>query len=54
LIVVGLAAPDRRRGHFSARKRVEKTFEYRAQVPETATCAGGISNTEKVKVKKPK
>jgi hypothetical protein len=39
-------------GAFSARKKVKKTFEYRAQVPETATCAGGLSNTEKVKVKK--
>jgi hypothetical protein len=33
---------------------VKKTFEYRAQVPETATCAGQTSNTEKVKVKKQK
>jgi hypothetical protein len=40
-------------GRFSARKKVKKTFEYRAQVPETATCAGGTSNTVKVKVKKP-
>jgi hypothetical protein len=41
-------------GSFSARKKVKKTFEYRAQVPETATCAGQTSNIEKVKVKKRK
>jgi hypothetical protein len=41
-------------GSFSTRKRVKKTFEYRAQVSETATCAGQTSNTEKVKVKKKK
>jgi hypothetical protein len=39
-------------GSFSVRKKVKKTFEYRAQVAETATCAGGLSNTEKVKVRK--
>jgi hypothetical protein len=39
-------------GNFSARKKVKKTFEYRAQVAETPTCANGTSNTEKVKVKK--
>jgi hypothetical protein len=39
-------------GAFSAKKKVKKTFEYRAQVPESATCAGQTSNTEKVKVKK--
>jgi hypothetical protein len=39
-------------GNFSAKKKVKKTFEYRAQVPETATCAGQTSNTEKVKVRK--
>jgi hypothetical protein len=41
-------------GSFSTRLKVRKTFEYRAQVPETATCAGQTSNTEKVKVKKRK
>jgi hypothetical protein len=41
-------------GSFFAKKKVKKTFEYRAQVLETATCGGQISNTEKVKVKKPK
>jgi hypothetical protein len=41
-------------GAFSAKEKVKKTFEYRAQVLETATCAGQTSNTEKVKVKKPK
>ena len=41
-------------GNFSARKKVKKTFQYRAQVAETATCANGTSNTEKVKVKKRK
>jgi hypothetical protein len=41
-------------GYYSLKKKVKKTFQYRAQVPETATCAGGTSNTEKVKVKKPK
>jgi hypothetical protein len=41
-------------GSFSTKKKVKKTFEYRAQVPETATCAAGTSNTEKVKVKKTK
>jgi hypothetical protein len=39
-------------GAFSAKEKVKKTFEYRAVVPETATCAGQTSNTEKVKVKK--
>jgi hypothetical protein len=41
-------------GVFSAKVKVTKTFEYRALVPETATCAGQTSNTEKVKAKKPK
>jgi hypothetical protein len=39
-------------GNFTAKKKVKKTFQYRAQVPETATCGGQVSNTEKVKVKK--
>jgi hypothetical protein len=39
-------------GAFSSKEKVKKTFQYRAQVPETATCTGQTSNTEKVKVKK--
>jgi hypothetical protein len=39
-------------GSFSAKEKVKKTFQYRAQVLETATCDDGVSNTEKVKVKK--
>jgi hypothetical protein len=39
-------------GSFSTKRKVKKTFEYRAQVSETATCGGQVSNTEKVKVKK--
>jgi hypothetical protein len=39
-------------GGFSLKTKVKKTFEYRAQVSETATCNGQVSNTEKVKVKK--
>jgi hypothetical protein len=41
-------------GSFSLKKKVKKTFEYRAQVVETATCLGGLSNIEKVKVKRKK
>jgi hypothetical protein len=41
-------------GSFSAKEKVKKTFEYRAEVAETATCGAGLSNTEKVKVKKKK
>ena len=41
-------------GAFSAKRKVKKTFEYRAQVAETATCGTAVSNTEKVKVKKKK
>jgi hypothetical protein len=39
-------------GSFSAKEKVKKTFQYRAQVTETSTCGGALSNTEKVKVKK--
>jgi hypothetical protein len=39
-------------GSFSAKRKVKKTFEYRTQVPQTATCGGQVSNTEKVKVKR--
>jgi hypothetical protein len=41
-------------GNFSAKEKVKKTYEYRAQVPETAVCNSQVSNTEKVKVKKKK
>jgi hypothetical protein len=41
-------------GGFSAKRKVKKTFEYRAQVAETDACLGQTSNTEKVKVKRPK
>jgi hypothetical protein len=41
-------------GSFSAKLKVKKTFEYRAQVGETDACLGGVSNVEKVKVKKKK
>jgi hypothetical protein len=41
-------------GSFSTRKKVKKTFEYRAQMAEAGGCASGLSNTEKVKVKKKK
>jgi NHL repeat len=39
-------------GSFSTKRKVKKTFQYRAEAPETANCAEGLSNTEKVKVKK--
>jgi hypothetical protein len=41
-------------GSFSAKERLNRTFQYRAQAAETAMCAAGLSNTEKVKVKKKK
>jgi hypothetical protein len=41
-------------GRFSAKEKVKKTSEYRAQVAGSATCGAGLSNTEKVKVKKKK
>jgi hypothetical protein len=41
-------------GSFSAKEKVKKTFEYRAQVAESPTCASQTSNIEKVKVKKKK
>jgi hypothetical protein len=41
-------------GAFSLKKKVKKTFEYRAQVVETGTCTSALSNSEKVKVKKKK
>jgi len=39
-------------GSFSTKKRVKKTFEYRALVGQSAACAEVTSDTEKVKVKK--
>jgi len=41
-------------GSFSLKKKVKKTFEFRAQVVETATCGAALSNNEKVKAKNPK
>ena len=41
-------------GGFSLKKKVKKTFEFRAQVVETAACTAALSNSEKVKVKKRK
>lgn len=39
-------------GNYSSKEKAKKTFEYRTQVPETATCNNQVSDTEKVKVKK--
>jgi hypothetical protein len=39
-------------GEFSTKEKVKKTFEYRAQVAESAACGGQVSDTEKVKVKR--
>jgi hypothetical protein len=41
-------------GTFSTTVKVRKTFQYQAQVPAAGGCGGQVSNTEKVKVKKPK
>jgi hypothetical protein len=41
-------------GGFSLKKKVRKTFEYRAQVVETGACMAALSSSEKVKVKKKK
>jgi hypothetical protein len=41
-------------GGFSLKKKLKKTFEFRAQVVETAACTAALSNSEKVKVKKKK
>jgi hypothetical protein len=41
-------------GSFSLKRKVKKTFEFRAQVVETAACTPALSNSEKVKVKKKK
>jgi hypothetical protein len=39
-------------GSFSTKRKVKKTFQYQVEVDPAAGCNGGISNTEKVKVKK--
>jgi hypothetical protein len=39
-------------GAFSAKQKVKKNLEFRAQLPETATCGTGVSNAEKVKIRK--
>jgi hypothetical protein len=41
-------------GAFSLKKKLKKTFEFRAQVVETAACGAAFSNSEKVKVRKRK
>jgi hypothetical protein len=41
-------------GNFSVKKKIKKTFEYRAGLGETAACDDSSSNTEKVKAKKKK
>jgi subtilisin-like proprotein convertase family protein len=41
-------------GHFSTDEVVKKTFEYRAHLVASADCNAVDSNTEKVKVKKPR
>jgi hypothetical protein len=39
-------------GRFSLKLKVKKTFEFRAQLAETAACAAALSNSETVKVKR--
>jgi len=39
-------------GRFSIKQKVRKTFQYRAQVAESATCGAQVSDTEKVKAQK--
>jgi hypothetical protein len=41
-------------GNFLTAEKVKKTFEYRGEVVESAQCQPGVSNTENVKVKKPR
>jgi hypothetical protein len=41
-------------GSFSVKHKVKKTYVYRAAVAESAACANGLSNTRKVRVRKPK
>ena len=40
-------------GAFSLRQRLKKTSEYRASVATTANCAAAVSDTERIKVRKP-
>ncbi len=39
-------------GSFSVKKKIKKTFQYRAVVVETAACDDAVSTTEKIKAKK--
>jgi hypothetical protein len=39
-------------GNFSAKEKVRKTYEYRAEVTESMECNAALSNAEKVKIKK--
>jgi hypothetical protein len=41
-------------GAFSTKERVRKTYEYRAEVTESAGCRSAVSETQKVKAKKKK
>jgi hypothetical protein len=41
-------------GNFADKLKVRKTFIYRAQLPETEACDDELSNTQKVRVQKPK
>jgi hypothetical protein len=41
-------------GNFADKVKVKKTFIYRAQVQETEACDDELSNTQKVRVQKPK
>jgi hypothetical protein len=41
-------------GDFAGRYKVKRTYVYRAQVGQSAACADGVSNTEKVRAKKKK
>jgi len=41
-------------GNFSTKEKVKKTFEYHAEVTESANCNAAASDTEKVKVRKKK
>jgi hypothetical protein len=40
-------------GRFADKVRINRTFVYRARVPETESCADGVSNTERVRARKP-
>jgi 6-phosphogluconolactonase (cycloisomerase 2 family) len=41
-------------GNFSTKKKIKKTFQYRAILGQTAACGDATSNSEKVKAKKKK